>query len=95
VTDLAKGRSPRLLEQRERRRRHEDKVVDALREFMAEGHLFVGQKKLALLLDMREDEFRRIAAEFPRYPLPQARGQGLRPRYRYYLPEIIECMLKR
>ena len=47
-------------------------------------------KEAARFLDMREDEFRRIASQ-----LPEGRGEGLRPRYRYYAPELTEWMLGR
>jgi hypothetical protein len=38
---------------------------------------------------------RRLSSQLPRHPLPEGRGNGLRPRYRYYAPELTEWMLGR
>jgi hypothetical protein len=52
-------------------------------------------QKAAEFPGMREDEFKRISSQQPRHPLPEGRGNGLRPRYRYYAPELTEWMLGR
>ena len=52
-------------------------------------------QKAAEFLDMNYSEFRRVSSQIPRHQLPEGRGQGLRPRYRYYAPELTEWMLSR
>ncbi len=70
-------------------------TLEKLAEAMAEGRAWMSPKEAARFLDMREDEFRRISSQLPRHQLPQGRGEGLRPRYRYYAPELTEWMLGR
>lgn len=70
-------------------------VLERLAEKMAEGRAWMSPEQTAEFLGLRWDEFRRIAAQIPRHPLPEGRGNGLRPRYRYYAPEVTEWMLGR
>jgi hypothetical protein len=70
-------------------------AIERLADTMAEGKAWMSAKEAAKFLDMRDDEFRRIASQLPRHQLPDGRGEGLRPRYRYYAPELTEWMLAR
>lgn len=70
-------------------------TLDRLANAMAENRAWMDGKEAARFLGLREDEFSRISAQLPRHPLPESRGNGLRPRYRYYAPELTKWMLDR
>jgi hypothetical protein len=72
-------------------------TLDKLAETMAEQRAWMGAKQAARFLDMSEDEFRRIAPQLPRHPLPRRDGlsYGFRMRYRYYAPELTDWLLSR
>jgi hypothetical protein len=60
---------------------------------MAEGRAWMNSKRAAAFLDMREDEFKRIAPRLPRHPIPREDGTRTR-RFRYYAPELTEYLLE-
>jgi hypothetical protein len=71
-------------------------ALERLADTMAEGRAWMGPRKAAEFMDLRYDEFRKIAPQLPRHEIPQdPRAAGLRPRYRYYAPELTEWMLGR
>jgi hypothetical protein len=70
-------------------------TLDKLAEAMAEGRAWMDAHKAAEFLGLTYDEFTRISSQLPRHPLPDGRGLGLRPRYRYYAPELTDWMLGR
>lgn len=70
-------------------------TLDRLAEQMAEGRAWMDAKECAAFLSMSHDEFRKIAPRLPRYEIPQdPRAAGLRPRWRYYAPEITEAIIE-
>jgi hypothetical protein len=72
-------------------------TLDRLAEAMAEQRSWMSPKEAARFLDMNDDEFRRIAPQLPRHPLPRRDGlpAGARNRYRYYAPELTDWLLSR
>lgn len=69
-------------------------AAQTLAEAIAGEKLWLSPKEAARFLSMRDDEFRRIAPQLPRHPLP-SRGSGEKPRYRYYAPELTDWLLSR
>jgi hypothetical protein len=70
-------------------------AIERLADAMAERRAWMDASQAAGFLGLSYDEFTRISSRLPRHQLPEGRGQGLRPRYRYYAPELTEWMLRR
>ena len=70
-------------------------AIERLADTMAEGRSWMDARQAAEFLGLSYDEFTRISSQLPRHLLPEGRGSGLRPRYRYYAPELTEWMLGR
>jgi hypothetical protein len=70
-------------------------AIERLADTRAEGCSWMDARQAAEFLGLSYDEFTRISSQLPRHPLPEGRGSGLRPRYRYYAPELTEWMLGR
>ncbi len=70
-------------------------VLDRLADQLAEQRAWMNAQETAAFLGISYEDFTRIAHEVPRSPLPSARGQGVRPRYRYYAPRVTEWLLSR
>jgi hypothetical protein len=85
-------------EQIPRRAREEarEDLVEAVRRFaeaIGQQRTWMDAKAAADFLGMRWDEFRRDSDEVPKHRLPDGRESGVRPRYRYYAPELTEWLL--
>jgi hypothetical protein len=70
-------------------------AIERLADTMAESRAWMDAQKAAEFLGLSYDEFTRISSQLPRHPLPEGRGNRLRPRYRYYAPELTEWILER
>ena len=70
-------------------------AIERLADQMARGRGWMDAKETARFIGISYEDFTRIAHEVPRHALPTARGAGVKPRYRYYAPEVTDWMLGR
>lgn len=68
-------------------------TLDKLAEQMAENRAWMDAKECAAFLGVSYEDFTRFAHQIPRHPLPSARGEGRKPRYRYHAAEVTDWML--
>lgn len=70
-------------------------AIERLADAMAAGRAWMDARQAAEFLGLSYEEFSRIGSHVPRHQLPSVRGEGIRPRYRYYAPELTDWLLNR